>query len=90
MKGWECPKCGQCFGPHVNKCDRCSAQPQQQPFYPTPIPVQPIIIPYSPPPLPNDVPWTPYSPPWFPPPIVTHPDLAPPGPWAVTTSGTIQ
>lgn len=22
-QGWECPKCGQCFGPHVRKCDRC-------------------------------------------------------------------
>ena len=28
-KGWECPKCGQCYAPWVAKCKRCVAQPEQ-------------------------------------------------------------
>jgi hypothetical protein len=23
MKGWECPKCGGCFAPHVDRCPDC-------------------------------------------------------------------
>jgi hypothetical protein len=41
--GWECPKCGRCFGPHVNECFYCVPATDyanvpfvypQPPFYP--------------------------------------------------------
>ena len=27
MTGWECPKCGRCYAPHVSACDWCGNPP---------------------------------------------------------------
>ena len=27
MKGWECPRCGRCYAPHVEKCPKCGPVP---------------------------------------------------------------
>lgn len=36
MKGWECPKCGRVYAPHVSKCEGCNAianiSPMAQPW----------------------------------------------------------
>lgn len=29
MQGWECPKCGKCYAPHVDECKQCGNDAQK-------------------------------------------------------------
>ena len=30
MTGWECPRCGRCYAPHIEKCSECWPRVQSQ------------------------------------------------------------
>lgn len=48
MLGWECPKCGSCYSPSVQKCSYCPAS--NLPYVPydpntgAPVPLPSIVI----------------------------------------------
>jgi hypothetical protein len=49
MKGWECPKCGQCFAPHIDRCPDCVSVTTIEPLRITPLIATPPGVPGLPP-----------------------------------------
>ena len=63
MKGWQCPKCDNVYGPHVDECVNCNGGVRFVPYPVYPLPA-PSPYPY---PYPNTA-----DPTWIPPIPVTR------------------